>query len=289
MKARWGLIALASGALALGLLAPGAVTAAPQATKPSGEALVRIDGGDAQAIKRKTHVYRVVLPKESTITWLGEVNRKLTSGTLGRKGLVAGWIRLGHSASGKGAMTTITWKAPGDEKVSNAGAYIAMPKIDGEGRLTFLATTVQALPKDLPNFSLNIARPIHGMSGPTVRGGYPLAFPANAASSTVGVQATATSDSAATIVFGNVSNGKITTACPKPATFVSSSSSNYVTFYGTCGDTTWTTGEVDFGSGGGIATVYMSATIAVKGGNPPTFNWGFNMGQWKSGGVQVWP
>lgn len=47
MKLRIGLAALAAGALALGLVAPGVATAAPKAEKPSGKALVRIDTGIA--------------------------------------------------------------------------------------------------------------------------------------------------------------------------------------------------------------------------------------------------
>jgi len=29
--------------------------------------------------------------------------------------------------------------------------------------------------------------------------------------------------------------------------------------------------------------------VVVKGGNPSTFTWNVNMGQWKKGAVQVWP
>lgn len=295
VNARWGFVALASGALALGLLAPATGSAAPQATKPSGQALVRIDGGDAQAIKRGHNLYRLVLPRGASIHWLGEANRKLSIGTLGRKGLVAGWTRLGHSATGTHALSTVTWSKPSKAAPPYVGAFVARPKLNSDGVLTFLARTSGPLPARLPNFSLNVARPVANASRPRATG-YPLAFPVNTSSSTVGVQATATGDNAATIVFGNVSGGVITSACAKPPTqsMTGTDPNDYVTFAGTCGDTTWSGGTLSFfpmqGNGSTIpAQLQMQATVLVKGGNPSTFPWNFNMGQWKAGGVQVWP
>lgn len=294
MRVRWAVVALASGTLALGLLAPGAVTAAPKPTKPSGEAMVRIDGGNARAIERGSKIYRIVMPREAAILWLGDSDRRPTIGTLGRKGLIKAWARMGHSSSGESAMATITWLARGDARPTYVGAYVGKPKVGTDGMLTFLARTADPLPATLPNFTLNIARPVRDVSGPTVRAGYPLKFPVNVASSTVGVQATATADTTATVVFGATSNGAITSACSKPASQNLSSTADYITFGGTCGDTTWSGGVLSFfPMQAGISTsssqIQMSATVVVKGGSPSSFPWNFNMGQWKSGGVQVWP
>ena len=139
MRVRWAVVALASGTLALGLLAPGAVTAAPKATKPSGEAMVRIDGGNARAIERGSKIYRIVMPREAAILWLGDSDRRPTIGTLGRKGLIKAWARMGHSSSGESAMATITWLARGDARPTYVGAYVGKPKVGTDGMLTFLA------------------------------------------------------------------------------------------------------------------------------------------------------
>lgn len=294
MKTRWGLVGLASAALAAGLLVPVSVSAAPDAAKPSGEALVRIDGGTAQAERTGRGLYRVTLPRESSIKWMGETNRKLAVGTIGRKGLVAAWTRLGHSASGKGAMTTLTWQRPGDKRPTYVGAFIAKPKVNADGQLTFLAKTVGALPSSLPNFSVNIARPDHDSRA--TRSSYPLSFPVNASSSTVGVHAIAIDDNHAAVEFVKHSNGVVTGLCGTPATINMSTNSSAPPAYlfaGTCGDTTWQSGSVTFYSASqhaGSAQLQMSAVVTVKKDSGPTgFKWNFNMGEWKPGPVVVWP
>lgn len=294
MRVRWALVALASGALALGTVAPAAVTAAPRAVKPSGEAMVRIDGGNARAIERGKNSYRIILPREAAILWLGDSDRKLTIGTLGRKGLVGGWARLGHGASADGAPATITWQARGEARAIFVGAHVGKPRIGSDGLLTFLAQTTHSLPAHLPSFTLNISRPIRDVNGPTVRSGYPLKFPVNAASSTVGVQATATGDVTATVVFGAASNGVITSECSRPEPRNLTVQEDYFSFAGTCGDTTWAGGILSFspmqaGFSTSSSQIQMSANVVVKGGNPSSFPWNFNMAEWRSGGVKVWP
>lgn len=294
MKARWGLVGLASAVVTAGLLVPVGVSAAPEVAKPSGEALVRIDGGTAQAVRTGQGLYRIVLPRESAIRWLGEANRKLSIGTLGRKGLVAGWARLGHRASGTHAMTTLTWQRPGDERPTYVGAFIARPKINADGLLTFLAKTVDPLPANLPNFSVNIARPDHDVKA--TRSSYPLSFPVNATSSTVGAHATAIDDNHAKVEFVTQSNGVVTGVCGSPATLNMSTNASAPAAYlfsGTCGDTTWSSGSVTFSSmsqHAGSAQLQMQAAVVVtKNGTPSAFKWNFNMGEWKSGPVLVWP
>lgn len=158
MKARLALIALASGALALGLLAPGAVSAAPKAEKPSGKAVVHIDGGTAYAKKKAKGEYRIVVPDGAQIDWMGEVEGKGTRvGTFTPKALIAGWARMGHRDGSKAA-TTVTWKNPGDEVETFLQVYLAKPRINSDGQMTFLASTLAKapLPQKLENFSINV-------------------------------------------------------------------------------------------------------------------------------------
>ena len=158
MKSRVGLVAIAVGAVVLGLLAPGAVSAAPKAEKPSGEALVHIDGGTAYAKKKTKGEYRIVVPDGAQIDWMGEVEGKGTRvGTFTPKALIAGWARMGHRDGSKAA-TTVTWKNPGDEVETFLQVYLAKPRINSDGQMTFLASTLAKapLPQKLDNFSINV-------------------------------------------------------------------------------------------------------------------------------------
>ena len=292
MKARVMLAALASGTLALGLLAPVGVSAAPEALKPTGKAMIRIEGGTARAIERGDLLYRIVVPQGATIKWLGDSDRGWAIGTLGRKGLIAGWTRLGHSARGAHAMTTITWQEPGEDRPHFVGAYVGLPKMNSEGAMTFLARTIDPLPETLPSFTLNIARATPDVPVPTVRGSYPVVFPVNTADDTVGARATATSDTTATIDFVTLTKGAVTGICDKPTSKSLSPSADYVNFGGTCQEVTWSGGLLQFTpiqSPTTTAQIWMSATILVKGVTTTTFGWNFNMAQWKSGGTVVWP
>lgn len=297
MRVRLAIACLVSAAIALGLSAPGLSTAASRpasagaaATKPSGAAMIRIDGDAARAVERGSNLYRVIVPRTARILWLGDADGKTKSGTLGRKGLASGWSRLGHPASGAHALATITWQAPGAARPTYVGALVGNPRANSDGTLTFLAKTAASLPDDLPAFSLNIARAIPKVTAPTVRSGYPLNFPINAASATVGVQASATGDTTVTVNFITLNGGAIAGTCDKPAAKNLSSSSDYVTFAGTCGDITWSGGTLSlFTSSGMPSQLQIAATLVSKGSTTSTFPWNFNMGQWKSGGVQVWP
>jgi hypothetical protein len=163
VKVRLGLLALASGALALGMLAPGAVSATPPASKtsaekPSGKAMINIEGGTAYAKKKSKGVYRVVLPQGAEINWMGQVTGKGTRvGTFRPKAFVAGWTRMGHR-EGTFASTTLTWKAPGADVDTFQQVTVDAPRINSAGQMTFVVTTVGkvALPAKMDNFSLNI-------------------------------------------------------------------------------------------------------------------------------------
>lgn len=156
MKARWRFAALASTVLALGVLAPAGAQAA--AEKPSGQALIRIDGGTAYAKKVSKGEYRIVVPDGAEISWMGEVTGKGTrTGTMSAKALVAGWARLGHRDGGS-ATTTLTYQQAGSKYPTFQVAFLSKPRINSGGQMTFIAKTqlAAALPMELKDFSINV-------------------------------------------------------------------------------------------------------------------------------------
>lgn len=169
MKARWALAALASGALVLGLVAPGAASAAPAgavatsptAQKPSGKALVRIDGGTAYAKKKAKNEYRIVVPDGADIEWLGEVAGKgVRTGNFTPEALVAGWAKLGHSDKAK-AITTLTWVEAGAKRPTFRAAQLWKPRVNSSGQLTFMAKA-NRLPQQMVDFAINVNRASKG-------------------------------------------------------------------------------------------------------------------------------
>ena len=162
----------ALGVMSLGLVTPG-VSQAARST-PDGQALVRIDGGTAYAKKKSKSEYRIVMPQGASITWMGEVKGRTTTGKFTGKALVAGWKKMGHS-NGTKASTTLTWMAPGVDQLSSALVKVGKPKINSDGLVTFLAITRDTpLPRAMENFSLNVywAKP----SPVSTRGSYPVNF-----------------------------------------------------------------------------------------------------------------
>lgn len=168
---------------------------------PSGQALVRIDGGTAYTRKTGKHSYKLLLPEGAKVSWMGEVNGKgLRVGSFSHKGLVKGWQRLGHR-SGVGAMSTLAW---GEE---SSLALVSDPRINADGALVFKASTRQPLPKTLPSFSLNINRAVK-----TPR--YPVYFDPFNFSSTARAQASAGGDWSASVAFQQLSSdGKTWVNC----------------------------------------------------------------------------
>lgn len=162
MKLRIGLTALAAGALALGLVVPGAATAAPdvtpQAEKPSGKALVRIDTGVAITKEQAKGTYRIVVPTDAFIGWMGEANGRGRVGEFSPKALVGAWATLGHS-DGSRAEATLTWVKKGETKPTFRLANLEKPRISAAGKLTFIAKVEGKLPKNMHGFSINISRP----------------------------------------------------------------------------------------------------------------------------------
>ena len=158
MRIKIGLAALAAGALALGLVAPGSATAAPKVEKPSGKALVRIDTGVAITKEQSKGTYRIVVPTGAFIGWMGEVQGKGPRvGNFSPKALVGAWATLGHSDSNR-ATATLTWVKKGESKPTFVAATLEKPRISEAGKLTFIAKLDRKLPKNMKDFTININR-----------------------------------------------------------------------------------------------------------------------------------
>ena len=298
MKSRFGLVALASGALALGLLAPGTVSAAPKAEKPSGQALVRIDGGTAYAKKKAKREYRIVVPDGAEITWMGEVDGKGTrTGRFTPKALVAGWNRLGFR-EGARAFTTLRWVEPGSPRRSGRAATLWSPRVNADGQLTFLAkVTGGPLPKEMVDFSINIARAETRM-GTQSRSTWTTVFRAFPVDSTFSVQATVSNDQTVSIAWP-ASSGPAN-PCIDPLVV---STMNYTMFSGfPCGD-----GKVmdnpdaadDDGNDNHVEMYYASSNKRGQGNvylyfnfqptNSSEFNFDYMIAQWDSSGNNKLP
>jgi hypothetical protein len=200
MKVRIGLAGLATGALAFGLLvAPGAATAAPtdvtiSAEKPSGKALVRVYKGTAMTKEVSKGTYRITVPVDAQIGWLGEVQGKGTRiGSFTPKALVAGWARLGHSDTGR-TTATLAWTRKGADKPVMLLSSITKPQINSGGKLVFTAKIDGRLPKNMKDFSININR----ASG-TPR--FPIPGAIIAIVESLSYQATLTSDTAGDVTW----------------------------------------------------------------------------------------
>ena len=194
-----------TAALGLGVsalaLTPAAVNAAPKAEQPSGQALVRIDGGTAYAKKKAKREYRIVVPDAAEITWMGEVSGKGTrTGTFDPKALVAGWNRLGFR-EGARAFTTLRWAEAGSPRRSGRAATLWSPRVNADGQLTFLAkVTGGPLPKEMVDFSINIARAETRMRTQS-RSTWTTVFRAFPVDSTLSVQATVSNDQTVSIAW----------------------------------------------------------------------------------------
>ena len=298
MKPRIGIVVLAVGGLALALLAPGAVSAAPKAEKPSGQALVRIDGGTAYAKKKDKREYRIVVPDGAEITWLGEVSGKGTrTGTFTPKALVAGWNRLGFR-DGARALTTLTWAEAGSPRGTGSAATLSSPRVNADGQLTFLAkVTGGPLPKEMVDFSINIARAETRM-GTQSRSTWTTVFRAFPVDSTFSVQATVSNDQTVSIAWP-ASSGPAN-PCIDPLVV---STMNYTMFSGfPCGDGTVMDNPDDADDDGDDNHVEMYYASSNKRGqgqvylyfnfqptNSSEFNFDYMIAQWDTSGNNKLP
>ena len=194
-------------------LATALVVAAPaQAAelKPSGSALIRIDGDRAIAKKASDGRYFIVMPAGAEAGWIGPAAgvEGISSGRFGARTLVSSWAGLGHRGK-TGVLTTLTWMTASGKK--STLARVSDPRMNADGRLVFTARSPRPLPRVMEDFSVNIS------GAPEVRvtsRTTPYPYPGNAIGipgSTVSILATATSINSADYIISG-------TDCPAGGT-----------------------------------------------------------------------
>lgn len=294
------LIGVAGGAT-LASAGPLPAASTPRAdAAPAGKALLRIDGGDATVTPLGKKTYRVTLPLQAGVRWIGEGgDGKLQAGRFSSRGLVKGWSKLGHRP-GAGSLTTITWSVPGEDLPESELVYVSDPRVNSTGKLVFrVRSTGESLPATLPDFSLNIARAEKSSRG------YPVYFSILTVSATSGLQASAGSDYSASTAFvskdssGNWQNCATTgtdgqPANPAPANSNVPPSTPFGPY--TCGNVTYVSPYSSstptqlvwsprVGSKG-VSEIDAYFSISTSTGTTP---YAWVLGRWKSGGGSPCP
>ena len=287
MKTRLCMAALASGALAFAFVGPIAHAAPQAAEQPAARAYVRVDGGTAYAKKTSKHEYRIVMPKGAEVTWLGPVASGAThAGTFTKKGLIAGWTRLGYASRPAGA--TLMWGRDGNRPPETRSATVSKPRINADGQLTFVAKVKGTLPPAMSDFSINLAP---GSSGRQSR--YPVQLGSWYIDNTAAyVNVKATGDSDATVHWS------CSTARPD-ISLSKSTSVLEVNLQGfACGDVTVNghTPDGDFSAvwlsypshqNGEMSTVGIDIGVTVANGQ--SFDWAYNLATWGKSGANPSP
>lgn len=267
---RRALTGFTCGAVILAVGMPAASHAANTAERPSGKALVRIDGGTAYAKDLGKGKYRLFVPDGASITWLGEVGDKGTRiGTFTPTALVSGWSRLGQREGAK-AYTTLTWGSQEFSRDNVRVAALAKPRINADGELTFVARVLgRGLPRELPAFSINVARA--GTGGQSVtRASWdtPIVFDPFDLDSTASIQATVTSNNTATVTWPAASG--YTNPCRAPITLPGANGLKVNLQGFTCGDLAINSKVVD--------TSYTSFVQMIPSAGSATSGCGFVVG-----------
>lgn len=152
---RAGVLAACSTLAVTSLLAaPLGAGAAPE-LRPSGPALVRIDGDVAVAKDLGDGRYRLVMPAGVTPTWIGPAEGidGVQVGTFTASKMVGSWALLGHKVD-VGISTTLTWVERGKQRYVTV--RLTQPRMNGGERLTFIARSPEELPRQMKDFSVNI-------------------------------------------------------------------------------------------------------------------------------------
>ncbi len=285
-------LGLSASALAL---TPAAVNAAPKAEQPSGQALVRIDGGTAYAKKQSKREYRIVVPDGASISWLGEVSGKGTrTGRFNPKVLVAGWHRLGFR-DGARAFATLTWAEAGSPRPAVRAATLWSPRVNADGQLTFLAkVTGGPLPKQMVDFSINIARAETRMRTQS-RSTWTTVFPVIPIDSSFGLQATVSDNPMTPPTVAWPASSGPANPCRSPITV--SNTTDYTEFSGfPCGDGTVKDKDkdgnpnvVEYATPSAVNTyqLYVYFTFQPTNGSPFTYQ--TLVAQWDSRGHNTLP
>lgn len=194
------------------LVAALALAAPAQAAelKPSGSALIRIDGDRAIAKKASDGRYFIVMPAGAEAGWIGPAAgvEGISSGRFGARTLVSSWAGLGHRGK-TGVLTTLTWMTASGKK--STLARVSDPRMNADGRLVFTARSPRPLPRVMEDFSVNISGAPEGRVTSRTT---PYPYPGNAIGipgSTVSILATATSINSADYIISG-------TDCPAGGT-----------------------------------------------------------------------
>lgn len=127
------------------------------AATPAGGAILRMERGDARAKKTGKVSYRLHLPGEAKIFWIGQnASGQPASGSLTARQLSDRWTALGHQRRA-GVLTTLTWYDARDTKIW-AQALISNPRIVSGGHLVVDVRTSTTLPSVLRDYSVNVTR-----------------------------------------------------------------------------------------------------------------------------------
>lgn len=200
---------LSSGAALVAALALAAPAQAAE-LKPSGSALIRIDGDRAIAKKASDGRYFIVMPAGAEAGWIGPAAgvEGISSGRFGARTLVSSWAGLGHRGK-TGVLTTLTWMTASGKK--STLARVSDPRMNADGRLVFTARSPRPLPRVMEDFSVNISGAPEGRVTSRTT---PYPYPGNAIGipgSTVSILATATSINSADYIISG-------TDCPAGGT-----------------------------------------------------------------------
>ena len=287
MKARLCLAALASAALALGFIGPVALAAQQAAEQPAARAYVRVDGGTAYAKKQAKREYRIVMPKGADVTWLGPVTSGAThAGSFTKKGLIAGWTRLGYAS--KPAEATLMWGRVGNRPPETRTATVSKPRINADGQLTFVAKVKGTLPAEMSDFSINLAP---GSDGRQSR--YPVQLGSWYIDNTTAyVNVKATGDSDATVHW-SCSSTRPDIALSKSTSVLAVNLQGFA-----CGDIT-VNGHTPDGDYSAVWLSYPShqngemssvgVDVGVTAANGSQFEWAYTIGSWGKNGASPSP
>lgn len=160
------LTALVATLVACAVIAPAPASAVrlpiplrPAATVPDGHALIHVDAGTAVARKLDSGQYRIVVPRNMEITWLGEVGGRARVGTFTPRALVRAWGGMGYSRSVKAVATLVWGLGAANRRLNHRVVLISDPQVLPGGRLTFLATPVRGdLPRVLSLLNVHVMR-----------------------------------------------------------------------------------------------------------------------------------
>lgn len=158
MRSRLTITALSLAVMAAGIIAT-PVTAQAADPKPSSDAVIRMETGTAYAKEIGERRYRITLPEEATIQWLGQATGGDVPprGELSAKGLTRAWTDFGHQ-SRVGVPTRVTWDVAGRDYTDFRSGFVSQPRLNDAGRLVVTFETERGrLPKVLPDFTLNIS------------------------------------------------------------------------------------------------------------------------------------